>query len=136
MLSVISEGTVEARRDAKKLETGKCSDFQKGNGVPACRFPDRECNFTLRQGSQADCKGTLRQEVASVWSQCGGTKNKAGQSHCVSNKIPSLGEQRCPTDMHGVSSEQGKALGTPGTYMLAEVLQAAWGGKLMSLPPY
>lgn len=31
MLSVIFEGTVEDRRNAKRLETGKCSDFQKQN---------------------------------------------------------------------------------------------------------
>ena len=60
MLSVISKGTAEDRRDAKRLKTGKCSDCQKGNRVRTCQFPDRECNFTLRQGSQADCQADYK----------------------------------------------------------------------------
>lgn len=38
MLSVISEGTVEDSREAKKLETCKCSDFQNGNRQQPASF--------------------------------------------------------------------------------------------------
>jgi hypothetical protein len=48
---VIFKGIVENGMDAKKLETGKCSDFSKAKEVIACQSQARDCDVTLKQGS-------------------------------------------------------------------------------------
>lgn len=70
-------GNCGGQQDAKKLETGKCSDFQKWEQATACQFPARECNVTLKQGSRADCKGAPKTGSNVCLEPVSGTKNEA-----------------------------------------------------------